>query len=171
MGNGGILALPTDTVYGLAADPANSTAVKKLENIKKRESGKFFVQMVADVSLLRDLVEIPDRALPLIRQYWPGALTLIFKLKEKKATLGVRIPDFKPLLRLLTVWARPLAVTSANLSGEKEINSIAELKRIFGSSVDYYWDVAPAFTSVASTIADVSREKIKIIRQGEIKLN
>ncbi len=169
--NAGIVAVPTDTVYGLAIDPRNKMALQKLYKIKQRDAGKPLVWMVADQAQLAEIVrEIIPEVQKIIDRHWPGALTIIFKQKYSDDTIGIRIPKQKQLLGLLQEWQRPLAVTSANLSGEKELCFKQEVEQKFGESVDYYMDTAEPLSGLASTIIDVSKGEIKVLRQGEIKI-
>lgn len=171
LNNAGIVAVPTDTVYGLAVDPRNKMALQKLYKLKQRDAGKPLVWMVAEQSQLAEVVrEITPEVQKIIDKYWPGALTIIFKQKYSEDTIGIRIPKQQQLLALLQEWGKPLAVTSANLSGEKEMCSKQEVEKKFGGSVDFYIDTAEPLSGLASTIIDVSKGEIKVLRQGEIKI-
>jgi L-threonylcarbamoyladenylate synthase len=165
----GIIAVPTDTVYGLAIDPENQLAKQKLYRLKGRDANKPLVYMVADIEHLARLVIIPDIVRPLITKYWPGALTVIFA-KYAGGTLGVRIPQAEFMLALLRAYNKPLAVTSANLSGEPEINSVEALQKQFKRGVDIYVPSLEPLSGVASTVIDVSSGEIKIVRQGAIRI-
>lgn len=163
--------MPTDTVYGLAIDPRNKMALQKIYKLKQRDAGKPLVWMVASQAQLAEVVrEITPEVQKIIDKNWPGALTIIFKQKYSEDTIGVRIPKQKQLLELLKDWGRPLAVTSANLSGEKELCSRQEVEKKFGNSVDFYIDTLEPLSGLASTIIDVSKGEMKVLRQGEIKI-
>ena len=165
----GIVAVPTDTVYGLAIDPENNLAKQKLYRLKGRDANKPLVYMVQDIQQLVTQISIPDSVKPLLEKHWPGALTVIFA-KHMGGTLGVRIPQAPFMLALLKAYNKPLAVTSANLSGEPEINTVEELERKFTHSIDMYVPLFEPLSGLASTVIDVSAGKIKVLRQGEIKI-
>lgn len=165
----GITAVPTDTVYGLAIDPKNQQARQKLYALKGRDAKKPLVYMVADVSWLPALVIVSDFVRSIMEKHWPGALTIIFTALDG-GTLGVRIPDTPFMLDLLRAYGSPLAVTSANLSGEPEINSAEELQQKFHTDIAVYVPLFEPLSGVASTVIDVSSGKIIVLRQGEIKL-
>lgn len=165
----GIIAVPTDTVYGLAIDPENNLAKQKLYRLKGRDANKPLVYMVNDIEQLAKQIIIPDLVRPLIEKYWPGALTIIFA-KHIGGTLGVRIPQAPFMLELLKAYNKPLAVTSANISGEPEINNAEYLERKFKQSIDIYVPLFEPLSGVASTVIDVSSGVVKVLRQGEIKL-
>jgi L-threonylcarbamoyladenylate synthase len=171
LNKGNIIALPTDTIIGLAADPANKNAYKKLYAVKQRSLEKQIVWMVKDVSSCMKIADIPDYILPALNKFWPGPLTIISKIKSSTNTIGLRIPNYKPLLSLLKQWDKPLGVTSANISGEKPINNFEELKKKFGGRIDYYWDINAISSGKASTIIDVTGDTFKIIREGDITIN
>jgi tRNA threonylcarbamoyl adenosine modification protein (Sua5/YciO/YrdC/YwlC family) len=165
----GVVAVPTDTVYGLAIDADNHLAKQKLYRLKGREANKPLVYMTADIEQLSAQILIPDYVRPILAKHWPGALTVIFATMAG-GTLGVRIPQAPFMLELLKAYGKPLAVTSANLSGEPEINSAEALQSQFKTAIDVYVPLFEPLSGVASTIIDVSHEAIKVLRQGEIKL-
>ncbi len=167
----GIIAIPTDTVIGLAIDPKNRMAVQKIYRLKQRDRDKPLVYMFYNVEQIREYVEgITPEVEDIMRKYWPGALTIIFRIKDSSDTVGVRIPNNKFLLDLLKDWGRGLAVTSANISGEKELNSLAEIQQKFGRQIDLYIDTGAQASGQASTVLDVSSGTIKVLRQGEVKI-
>jgi len=171
LNNAGIVAVPTDTVLGLAIDPENKMAVQKLYHLKRREAAKPLVYLVASRQQLGELVqEVSPEVEQILAKYWPGALTVIFKKKYSAGTIGVRIPRQEFMLSLLRDWGRPLGVTSANISGKKEIVDWTDLKKQFGAKIDYYAEFGGGFSGVASTVIDVSAGDLKVLRQGEIVL-
>ncbi|HMB00782.1 MAG TPA: L-threonylcarbamoyladenylate synthase [Spirochaetota bacterium] len=165
---GGIVALPTDTVPGLAVDPENSSAVARIYSLKKRAENKPLLYMTDSIPMLEQLVFIPEQFRPLLDKYWPGALTVIFPLKEKKGTLGARIPAVPEIRDLIRLYGKPLAVTSANLSGTTPMQNIQDVKKKFRNKIDFYFDFPVKNSRTASTIVDISRKKMKILRQGDI---
>jgi len=129
--NGGIIACPTDTVYGLICDAANKKAVKKLYKIKKRPKNKLFPVFVEDIKMAKKFVKVSSEQEKFLKKVWPGAVTAILKSKNKKGTIGIRIPNHKWLLGVAEQLNRPLAETSANLSGEPATTKIKEVLKYF----------------------------------------
>jgi bifunctional UDP-N-acetylglucosamine pyrophosphorylase/glucosamine-1-phosphate N-acetyltransferase len=173
---GGIVAFPTDTVYGLACDATNRAAVAKLREAKRRDAAKPLVAMIHSERMLRMMVrEIAPDAEKLMERFWPGALTIIFKrpkavLESLSAdnAIGVRMPNHYLATAIISMMERPLAVTSANLSGEPPLNSAREIEAALGESVDLILD-APARENVPpSTVVDMTGDAPKILRAGAI---
>jgi L-threonylcarbamoyladenylate synthase len=163
---GGVISFPTDTVFGLACDATNSAAVEKIYDIKGRDKNKPLVLMIR---------KIPDDSQPLIEAFWPGALTLIFERPARMfdyisegPTLGVRIPDDPFLLELLCLVARPLAVTSANLSGEPPGKTHHEVLEQLGSRVEAIVKGECSPDAVVSTVLDVSKHPFRVLRAGAL---
>lgn len=137
--------VPTDTVYGIAADPASPDAVRALFAMKGRPDSKPLPILGRDADSLRRVADLDDRAVALAARFWPGPLTLVLPRAEafdhdlggsEKNSVAVRVPHSEPLRRLLE-YSGPLAVTSANRSGEQPASSLAEARSIFGQSVPF----------------------------------
>ncbi|HKX75765.1 MAG TPA: L-threonylcarbamoyladenylate synthase, partial [Acidimicrobiia bacterium] len=125
---GRVVGVPTDTVYGLAADPLQPLAVEALFELKGRDRSKPVGLLVADASTAQAWVQLPEYAVPWAERFWPGPLTLVGHPRRtlpegvgdhQRHTVGVRVPDHPVIRQLLEAWG-PLAVTSANRSGEAE---------------------------------------------------
>ncbi len=175
---GKVAAIPTDTVYGIAAIMTNPAAIEKIYSIKKRPKNKPLVIFVKDPHDVDDFVEeLPPFGIDLMEKFWPGALTIIFAAgeaipKEIMAgldTIGVRMPDCKIVLELLGKVKVPLAVTSANISGKKDLISAAEVERELGAELDYILEGAVHKSKGVSTIVDVTGDHPSIFRAGVIK--
>ncbi|MFH1046352.1 MAG: L-threonylcarbamoyladenylate synthase [Candidatus Omnitrophota bacterium] len=165
---GGIVAFPTETVYGLAADYANAAAVKRIYAVKKRPSTKALPVQISDIAFLERLgCNVPVAAYPLISAFWPGPLTLIFKTGGQ-ATLGVRIPDNPVARALIKASACAIVAPSANISGEPPATSAQEVLRIFDGRIEMIIDAGETKLQVPSTVIDVSVSPFKIIREGAI---
>lgn len=173
--SGGIVGVPTDTVYGLAVDPTSPSAVDRLYELKGRPAGKPIALLVADAASASRLVDIPADAARLAAEHWPGALTLVTRPTVElpdwvghpvTRSVGVRVPDRDDLVELLAETG-PLAVTSANLSGARPAESSAEAEAIFGDSVDLYLE-GECPGGLSSTVVDVTTEPFRVIRQGPI---
>lgn len=177
LNQGHVVALPTDTVYGLAASLKQPKAIKKIFDLKHRASEKALPVMVSSIEMLRPLViQIPKRAEQVMQYYWPGALTIVL-LKSKllpdevtqgKPSVAVRIPQHPFCLALLE-QAGPLAVTSANRSGAPALVTYDAVKAQFGDHI-HYTTQEDAFGKASSTIIDFTQERPVILRQGELIL-
>lgn len=171
--NGDIVAVRTDTVYGLVGKAFDKNVEEKIYEIKNRDIKKPLILFIKNEAELKKYVkEIPEVAKELIHKYWPGALTLIFKKKfakdNEQNTIGIRIPNDKELLELLQILDFPLVSTSANISGQKPSMSTKDVETMLGDRIKYIWDASELVGTKASTVVDVSNEQIKILRQGDI---
>jgi len=164
---GGIVAIPTETVFGLACDFANTEAIKRLYAIKKRPEDKPFAIQVASIDKILDftgpLSPVIEKAL---NRFWPGPLTII--IESKKGKKGFRIPDNRAALALLSEIGRPLAVTSANTSGENALISVKDVARCFSGLIDAIIDDGNEISGIESTILDCTVTPFKILRKGAI---
>lgn len=174
---GGVIAYPTETFYGLGVDPFNEDAVKKLFELKGRGFDKPVSILVKDENALTSIVEeIPIAAKRLIKRFWPGPLTIIFKAKKgipkiltaNKGKIGVRVSSNQIAKKLLAIIDMPITTTSANPSGEKSPLAAQEVERYFGDKVDAIIDGGRLEGKLGSTIVDATGKGIKILRQGEI---
>lgn len=180
IGRGDLVVVPTDTVYGLAADAFNPEAVQRLLDAKGRTRQSPPPVLLPGIPTLDALAEsVPDEARALVAEFWPGALTIIlparqslsWDLGETRGTVALRMPDHRLALELLSETG-PLAVSSANLTGEPPATSAADAERMLGDSVAVYLDGGPAGT-VPSTIVDATglstpEGKLRIVREGAI---
>ncbi|MCK4905435.1 threonylcarbamoyl-AMP synthase, partial [bacterium] len=180
--NGGVIAFPTDTVYGLAGDLFSEDAVKKIYEIKGRDYSKPLPVLVCDIQSVALYVEkIPDFAYKLMEAFCPGPLTVILKRKAgldislKTDTLGFRIPDYPMALGLLKEYG-PMVCTSANVSGGKDAVSADEVSQYFDGKparfalggIDLILDGGATVLQRPSTIIDCTSDSPKIIREGKI---
>lgn len=174
--DGACIVLPTDTVYGIGADAASGHAVQGLLDAKERGRDMPPPVLIAEVAMLRALSEeVTDDVLALADAFWPGALTLVVNahphlkmdLGERGDTIAVRVPDHDFTRELLRATG-PLAVSSANVSGQPAATTIEEAERQLGSRVRVYLDGGPAGEGEPSTIVDLSSGTPTILRQGRI---
>lgn len=173
---GGIVAIPTDTVYGLAALATNAEAVGRLYEIKRREADKPIPLLIDSLRGLPHLVrEVPKPIESLLETLWPGALTLIFRKRagsfkavSSTDTIGLRMPDHYVTLAVISTVARPLAVTSANLSGEPPMLTADEVMEKFADSIDCVVDVGRTPGEKVSTVLSVAESPFRILREGEV---
>lgn len=175
---GEIVAVPTETVYGLAVDAANEEAVQALYEAKGRPEDKPFVLQFASVPAALAWGSFDGPAARLAERFWPGPLTLIVpKPTEAKlasrvtsggTTIGIRIPDNETALALLRAAGRPLAITSANLSGEPGARSVAEIPSPVKARLGLILDGGDCPIGVASTVVDTTGSSLRILRQGTL---
>ncbi|HXZ94363.1 MAG TPA: L-threonylcarbamoyladenylate synthase [Dehalococcoidia bacterium] len=174
--NGGVIAFPTDTVYGLGADAFNSTAVEKIYEIKDRPKYQQFPLLIADVKQLTNLAEpIPEIAWFLASRFWPGGLTLVLSKKDlvpaylaSRPTIAVRIPNHPVCQALIQHLGNPLIGTSANISGQPAALSAEEVEQQLEGKVDLIINGGKCPGGKESTIVDVTHEPPVILRQGII---
>lgn len=177
--NGGIVALPTDTFYGLGADPFNPAAVEKIYQLKGRDPKKPILILIETLKRLKLLVqEVTKDAETLINQLWPGPLTIIFKaspalppiLTGETGKIGIRLPASSFLTWLLGGLDMPLTATSANPSGLPSPATAIEVERYFKERIDLIIDAGKADGVKESTIIDATATPVMLIREGMIKI-
>jgi len=173
---GGVIAFPTDTVYGLGADAFNPTAVERIYEIKNRPKYQQFPLLIADVKQLTALAEpIPEIAWFLARRFWPGGLTLVLSKKDSVPaylasgpTIAVRIPNHPVCQALIQHLRNPLIGTSANISGQPAALTAEEVGQQLGRIIDLIINEGQCPGGMESTIVDVTHEPPIILRQGTI---
>ena len=162
--SGGVIAFPTDTVYGLGANADDELALRRIYQIKGRPVGMPLILMVAAESQLEGLVHVDSRAEAYMRKWWPGPLTLILHAPGG-STLGVRVPKHKVALELLR-HSGPLMTTSANLHGEDPAMDAAEAEKLAGVMAVIDGGAAPGGT--ASSVLDLTGPEPHVLREGAI---
>ena len=173
---GGIIAIPTDTVYGLAADPFNVDAVQRLYMVKGRPDGKPIPLVLSSVEDVHRVSQnLPGFFFHLTDRFWPGGLTIVIEAKDLLPvltagghTVGVRIPDNPILLQILQAFGGPTAITSANLSGETPATSPEEIGSELASRIDMIVDGGETPGPIPSTVYDISVSPPLIRRHGVI---
>lgn len=192
---GGVIVVPTDTVYGVACDPFNEAAVAKIYQLKRRPRTKALQILMSSVSDLEKLgLYLPSPLDVLAEKFLPGGYSPIARAKkdsvatrlatlckadesseqsqakQSEATQGVRVPDCPELMKILRVTG-PLAASSANRSGNESADSVEEAFAAFGDEIPLYLNAGPTRSHVASTVvgADASdKDGIVILREGVI---
>lgn len=175
---GQVVGVPTDTVYGIAADPLNEAAVARLYELKGRPEHKPVGLLLASLDQARRIGELEGFAADLADIHWPGAVTLVVTPRviladwvgdAQRRTVGLRVPDHAPLLALLAEVG-PLAVTSANQAGGAESLNDEEARVIFGDRVaEYMAGRSPGGES--STVVDATGVTPVILRQGPVQIS
>lgn len=166
---GRLIAFPTETVYGIAANLLSKDAIAALSKVKKRPPGKPYTVHIADKSAIARMgcVLTPVGA-ALARAYWPGPLTIILKSRAGRRKVGFRIPANKVALELIRKAGVPVVAPSANLSGSKPpIDAPAVLKDMDGK-VDIVLDAGRTRLGLESTVVDLAVDPPKILREGAI---
>lgn len=175
---GGLVVLPTDTVYGIGADAFTPPAVAALLAAKGRGRQMPPPVLMPDVRTLDGLAtSVPDAVRDLAAAFWPGALTLILRaqpslawdLGETRGTVALRVPDHPVALALLSRTG-PMAVSSANRTGQPSALEVSEAHEQLGDRVQVYLDGGRTPGQVASTIVDATGEDLRVVRQGAISL-
>jgi tRNA threonylcarbamoyl adenosine modification protein (Sua5/YciO/YrdC/YwlC family) len=175
---GELVVLPTDTVYGIGADAFDSSAVNALLAAKGRGRDMPVPVLIGSWSTLEGLVAgVPKRTRQLVEAFWPGGLTLVVEhapslswdLGDARGTVAIRMPLHPVAIELLERTG-PMAVSSANRSGQPAATTVAEAHRQLGDSVAVYLDGGPAELGIASSIVDVTGEIPVLVRDGAISL-
>ena len=177
--DGNIIAVPTDTVYGLIADAYNEKAVNKIFKTKLRPKKLPLIIFVSSIEEAKKIGHFSKYDELLAKAFWPGDLTLIVKRKSNKifyghkssTTVGIRIPNHKALLNLLIETKKPLASTSANSHKEKAPKNIKELDIISNKEITYALVSNHKIAGSESTIVSLINDKINILRSGRISIS
>ena len=173
--HGGTAAIPTDTVYGFAASAYDEKAIDRLYQIKERSHNKSIAVLLGDIDQAHLIAQaFSAKAQRLAEKYWPGALTIIIRKKEglpanlsSNHLVGLRIPDLD-FARDLIRATGPLAVTSANISGEPPAKSVEEFAPHLGSALDIIIDNGPSRGGVPSSVINCDEDPAVILREGAI---
>ncbi|MFA5110231.1 MAG: L-threonylcarbamoyladenylate synthase [Desulfobaccales bacterium] len=172
-----VMAVPTETFYGLAVNPFREEALARLFAIKARAPEKPVLVLVDGPEMLSQVVrEVPEVATRLMARFWPGPLTIIFPslprlprwLTGGTGTIGVRQPRQRLTCRLITELRFPITGTSANRSDRPPLARAADVAREFGEGVDLILDAGPCPGGLPSTIVDVTSSPPRLVRPGAI---
>jgi L-threonylcarbamoyladenylate synthase len=173
---GELAVVPTDTVYGIAADAFSPTAVNLLLAAKGRGRDMPVPVLVSSRAMLDAVVsEVTEAAGKLVEEFWPGALTLVLRetphlawdLGEARGTVAVRMPDH-PVVTALIEQTGPLAVSSANRSGQPPVTTAMDARLQLGASVSVYLDAGPGGAPVPSSIVDLTGDAPRLLRAGAL---
>ena len=167
--SGGLVIIPTETVYGIAANALDKKALDKLYKIKGRPKDKPFSILVSPESRVRELaVDIPVAAYKLMHKFWPGALTVILK-SARDGKVGLRMPDHAVALAIINQSAVPLACPSANISDQPAPGNFQQAIKDMDGLVDLAIDAGAAKVGLESSVVDLTVEPAQIVRSGAIK--
>ncbi len=172
--SGAVGVFPTDTVYGLGGRADKLTVIKKVYRIKKRDKKKPLLILVSSFAMAKKYVKINREQENWLKRSWPGKLTAVLpdrgvlspELAGDGGKLGVRFPDNDFLIKLIRRLQAPLIATSANVSDQPSVLDAKDIK----VKADFIVDGGKLPQSKESTVADLTEEEIKILRQGEVRL-
>lgn len=174
---GGVIAFPTDTLYGLGCSLFDVSAVEMVARLKRRDRSLAVVSLISDPrqihGLATDITPVAER---LVAQFWPGPLSLIFRAAAivparvcgVGGTIALRCPKDALCQRLLDFIGGPVVSSSANLSGLPPAQTAEEVLQIFGNQLDLVIDGGPRRGGVPSTLVDVSGPRPRLLRRGEL---
>ncbi|WP_448873329.1 L-threonylcarbamoyladenylate synthase [Desulfobulbus propionicus] len=175
--SGGIVAIPTETYYGLAVDPFDQDAVERLYKVKQRSRKLPILVLVHGVQQLPQVVaSIPDIYTQLMTHFWPGPLTLVFPAHARicahltggTGTVGVRHSPNPVANRLLDLFGRPVTATSANLSGMVPAISAQQVDQIFARQIDLVLDAGATPGGKGSSLVGLDGSELRCLREGKI---
>ena len=173
--HGGVVAFPTDTVYGLGALAFDEEGIDRLYFIKGRHHAKAIAVLISQFDELHQLTPTPSKEMfRLASQFWPGPLTMVVprsatvpELLSSTLTIGVRIPDHPVALQLLAV-SGPMGVTSANLSGQENTTTAAEVMHQLDGRIHLVLDGGTTPGGIPSTVVDLTTPQPSILRAGPV---
>ncbi len=175
--SGGVIAFPTDTLYGLGADLFDEAALERIFAIKGRPADLALPALLANREQLAMVTgELPAVGIQLAERFWPGPLTLVVRKGKRvpdlatggRSTIAVRIPNHRVPLALASKLAGPITGTSANLSGGPDLESIEEIEQQLGSQLEGIIRCGPPPLGIPSTVVDVTSDEAKVLREGAI---
>ena len=167
--NGGLVAFPTETVYGIAAVYDNASAIERLYKVKNRPKNKPFTIHISRVEMIEKFgCETPPLVKTLIGRFWPGPLTVVLKVKGKKKTLAFRMPEGAIAIELIERIGVPVVAPSANISGSKSPKTAEDVLRDLDGKIDVVIDGGPTKIGIDSTIVDATSFPYRILREGAI---
>jgi L-threonylcarbamoyladenylate synthase len=182
---GGLVALPTDTVYGIAVALSTPGGIERLFAAKARPPDKAIGLLLAGVEQAAEIGVLSDAATALARAFWPGGITLVVPRRADRqlpaaltggadapgaiTTVGLRVPDHEAP-RAIAAAVGPLPTTSANRSGEPELADAGEIEDQLGDALDLIVDGGPASGGPPSTVVDTTGEEVRILRAGAVSI-
>lgn len=174
--DGKLVIMPTDTIYGIIGDATNEDVINKVYEVKERPHDKPLLILVSNFSMLHELVtEIPKETEKIIKKFWPGPLTILFKKSSKvsdtltanSSLVAIRMPNDKRLLNIMNRLNRPLISTSANISSHNAITNPNQLEEKMKEKIDLIVDEGTV-NNEASTLITIVNGKIEILREGSL---
>jgi len=176
---GNVVGVPTDTFYGLAADPFNLAAVEEIYHVKGRPENRALPILVSSIEQTIPLtLDLPDNFLKLAQKFWPGALTLVveasnrlpLKVTANTKRVALRWPNSSVACALIDALSSPITGTSANISGHPSSSNAHDLVAQLGERLPLILDSGETGASVSSTIVDLRKDEWRIVREGAVSL-
>ena len=174
---GGVIAFPTDTLYGLGCSLFDVSAVEMVARLKRRDPSLAFISLIPDPAQVYGLADqVTEVAERLMARYWPGPLSLIFRaaaivpprVRGAGGTVALRCPKERLCERLLDRIGGPVVASSANLTGQRPAETAEEVVRIFGNQLDLVIDGGTRHGGLPSTLVDVSVSRPRLLRRGGV---
>ncbi|HKI51283.1 MAG TPA: L-threonylcarbamoyladenylate synthase [Geothermobacteraceae bacterium] len=170
---GGVIAYPTDTIYGIGCDIFNRKGVKKIYQIKQRDPRKPFSFICSDLSEVANYAQVSNAAFKIMKRYLPGPYTFVLEasrvvpdlLTTKQKTVGVRIPDNPIALQIVRELGHPLVTTSANISGEDNFSDPVDIQQKLGNMLDLVVD-GGSLSGDPSTVISLVNDQVEVLREG-----
>jgi L-threonylcarbamoyladenylate synthase len=178
LNHNGLVAFPTDTVYGLAAPAFDEASIERLYVVKGRNHTKAIAVLISNIKQLDQVaVDVSEIALCLVKHFWPGPLTLVLHrhpslptILAPEPTIGIRIPDHPDALALMDKTG-PLAVTSANFSGQQPPTTAQEVLTQLNHKIHLILDGGPTPGGIPSTVVDCTTSELTLLRPGPLSLS
>lgn len=183
LSNGGLVVYPTETTYGIGVDATNPKAVQKLLKYKKRREGKPLSLAVADLTMAEQYVELNHTARDVYTRFLPGPVTVVSQgrhgvaqgIESETGTLGIRIPDYDLVLKIVRAFGKPITATGANASYKKRPYAIQDITDHLSdnqkSLIDLVIDVGELPHNEPSTVIDTTLDDVEVLRQGSISFS
>lgn len=170
---GGVIAYPTDTIYGIGCDIFNRKGVKKIYQIKQRDPRKPFSFICSDLSEVANYAQVSNAAFKIMKRYLPGPYTFVLEasrvvpdlLTTKQKTVGIRIPDNQIALQIVRELGHPLVTTSANISGEDNFSDPVDIQQKLGNMLDLVVD-GGSLSGDPSTVISLVNDQVEVLREG-----
>ncbi|NQV42182.1 MAG: threonylcarbamoyl-AMP synthase [Candidatus Marinimicrobia bacterium] len=171
-----VIVYPTDTLYGLGADATSPEAVDTLYTLKSRVNSPVSVLLASITQLFEITTDLTEAAMKLIKNFMPGALTIICRsnyafapqLISEKGSIGFRVPGDSISRAIPELFGKPITTTSVNPAGMAPASSLSDVEAYYGDLVDLMIDVGPLKLSKGSTVIDLTTSPFNILREGEI---
>jgi L-threonylcarbamoyladenylate synthase len=175
----GVVAVPTETLYGLAVDGLDPAALVRINRLKKKPDDSPILLLLAETDQVEAVSDrVPELFRPLAQRFWPGPLTLVVPARpdlpvqlSRDGTVAVRVPGLALPRRLARGLGRPISGVSANLNGEPPCRHAADVARIFAGSIEMILDGGVTSGGASSTILDISTPRPRVVREGILPLS
>ena len=170
---GGVVAYPTDTVYGIGCDIFNQKALKRIYQLKQRDPRKPFSFICSDISDITQYAQVSNFAFKIIKRHLPGPYTFVLEatrvapslLMTRQHTVGIRIPDNAICNMIVRELGHPLVTTSANISGEDSLSDPLEIERVLGKQLDMVVD-GGVLRGEPSSVISLVGDQVEVLREG-----